>query len=60
MCAYIAVFWGVRVVLQGVFDVSEHLTAWWLKVGYGVLTLLFAALTLVYGWAAFVSRVPVQ
>jgi hypothetical protein len=52
VCAYIAVFWGVRVVLQGVFDVKEHLTAWWLKAGYFVLTLLFAALTLVYGWAA--------
>ncbi len=34
VCAYIAVFWGVRVVLQGVFDVKAHLTAWWLKAGY--------------------------
>jgi len=52
ICSYIAVFWGVRVVLQGVFDVKEHLTVWWLKAGYLVLTVLFATLTLVYGWAA--------
>ena len=52
ICSYIAVFWGFRVVLQVVFDVKEHLTAWWLKAGYLILTVLFAALTLVYGWAA--------
>lgn len=52
VCAYIAVFWGVRVALQGVFDVKEHLTAWWLKAGYFALTLLFAAFTVIYGWAA--------
>lgn len=52
VCGYIAVFWGVRVVLQGVFDVKEHLTAWWLKAGYLVLTVLFASFTLVYAWAA--------
>lgn len=51
-CSYIAVFWGVRVALQGVFDVKAHLTAWWLKVGYHGLTLLFASFTLVYVWAA--------
>ena len=52
VCAYIAVFWGVRVVLQAIFDVKEHLTAWWLKAGYALLTLLFFTFTLVYGWAA--------
>jgi hypothetical protein len=52
LCCYIAVFWGVRVVLQGVFDVKEHLTAWWLKAGYFILTVLFASFTLVYAWAA--------
>ena len=35
----------------GVFDVKEHLTAWWLKAGYFVLTVWFAALTVVYAWA---------
>jgi hypothetical protein len=52
ICCYIAVFWAVRVALQGVFDVKEHLSVWWLKTGYLALTVLFAALTVVYAWAA--------
>jgi hypothetical protein len=52
VCCYIAVFWGIRVALQGVFDVKEHLTAWWLKAGYFILTVLFATFTFVYAWAA--------
>ena len=51
-CGFVAVFWGVRVALQAVFDVSEHLTAWWLRAGYHLLTLLFIGLTTLYGWAA--------
>jgi hypothetical protein len=51
-CAYVAVFWGIRAGLQAVFDVKEHLTTWWLKAGYFVLTLMFAGLTVVYAWAA--------
>ena len=51
-CAYVAVFWGVRVIPQAVFDVKEHLTAWWLKAGYFVLTVMFAGFTIVYAWAA--------
>jgi hypothetical protein len=51
-CAYVAVFWGIRLALQAVFDVKAHLTAWWLKAGYIMLTLMFAGFTLVYGWAA--------
>ena len=51
-CAYVAVFWGIRVILQGVFDVKEHLTTWWLKLGYVVLTLLFLAFTVIYAWGA--------
>jgi hypothetical protein len=52
MCAYVAVFWGIRVVLQAVFDVREHLTAWWLKAGYRALTMLFLVLTIVYALGA--------
>jgi len=52
VCAYVAVFWGIRLGLQTVFDVREHLTAWWLKAGYVILTLLFATFTLVYALAA--------
>jgi len=54
-CAYVAVFWGIRLGLQAVFDVKEHLSAWWLKAGYFVLTLIFAGLTVVYGWAATIK-----
>lgn len=52
LCGYIAVFWGVRLGLQAVFDVREHLATWWLRLGYRMLTMLFAAFTLIYGWAA--------
>jgi hypothetical protein len=51
-CAYVAVFWGIRVGLQAVFDVKDHVTTWWLRAGYFLLTLMFAALTVVYAWAA--------
>jgi hypothetical protein len=51
-CAYVAVFWGIRVGLQAVFDVKGYLPTWWLKAGYFALTLMFAALTVVYTWAA--------
>jgi hypothetical protein len=49
---YVAVFWGVRVCLQMVFDVKEHLTAWWLRAGYHLLTVLFLGFTALYGWLA--------
>jgi hypothetical protein len=53
MCAYIAVFWGVRCGLQAVFDVKPYLTAWWMRAGYVALSVLFASLTLVYALASF-------
>jgi hypothetical protein len=31
---------------------GEFLTAWWLKAGYHVLTMLFVCFTMIYGWAA--------
>lgn len=52
LSVYIAVFWGVRLSLQAVLDVKEHLTAWWLTLGYHALTVLFASFTLIYGYAA--------
>jgi hypothetical protein len=51
-CGYAAVFWRIRLLLQGVFEVKGYLAAWWLKAGYVVLTALFAFFTLVYGCAA--------
>jgi hypothetical protein len=50
--AYIAIFRGVRLGLQGVLDVEDHRNAWWLKTGYHTLTLLFLGFTLIYGFAA--------
>ena len=52
VCAYGAVFWGVRLALQAVFDVKPHLTAWWLTAGYHLLTVLFLSFTVVYAYAA--------
>jgi hypothetical protein len=52
VCGYMAAFWGVRVALQGVLDVKEHLTAWWLRAGYYLLSVFFAYFTVVYSLAA--------
>jgi hypothetical protein len=52
VCAYNAIFWGVRLSLQPVLDVKEHLTTWWLTAGYHLLTLLFISFTTIYGMAA--------
>ncbi len=51
VCVYGALFWGVRLSLQAVLEVKPHLTAWWLKVGYHTLTVLFLFFTAVYIWA---------
>jgi len=51
VCGYGAVFWGVRLALQAVFDVKPHLTAWWLRAGYHTLTVLFLFFTGVYAYA---------
>ena len=52
VCGYIAVFWGIRLSLQAVLDVKQHLKTWWLKAGYHTLTLLFASFTALFAWAA--------
>jgi hypothetical protein len=51
-CLYGFAFWGIRLALQTVLDVREHLTRWWLRAGYYGLTVAFAYLTLVFAWAA--------
>ncbi len=55
VCSYIAIFWGIRLLLQRVFEVRTFLTRWWLKAGYALLTIMFAAFTAIYGWAAIHS-----
>lgn len=52
VCAYIAVFWGIRLALQAVLDVREYLVAWWLVAGEVLLTLLFLFFTVVFAVAA--------
>jgi hypothetical protein len=52
VCGYMAVFWSVRLALQGILDVKEHLTRWWLRVGYYLLSVFFAYFTVVYTLAA--------
>jgi hypothetical protein len=52
VCGYIAVFWGIRVSLQAVLDVKEHLKTWWLHAGYHLLTMLFGSFTLLFAYAA--------
>jgi hypothetical protein len=52
VCAYIAVFWGIRLSLQAVLDVKSHLVTWWLRVGYHALTCLFFSFAAIYGMAA--------
>jgi hypothetical protein len=51
LCIYGAVFWGVRLCLQAVFEVKPHLNVWWLKLGYHTLTPLFVFFTAVYFFA---------
>ena len=53
VCLYVFVFWAVRLALQFVFDVKPHLTTWWLRLGYRLLSVMFTFLAVVYGWAAF-------
>ncbi|MEC7565538.1 MAG: hypothetical protein VX738_07630 [Planctomycetota bacterium] len=52
LCAYIAVFWGIRFALQWVFDAKPFLTRWWLRAGYHGLSVLFVAFTLIFGGLA--------
>ena len=56
VCGYIAVFWGIRLVIQiFLFDAKPYLTHWFLRAGYHGLTAVFTYHTFVYGWAAMRS-----
>jgi len=52
VCAYGSLFWGIRLSLQPFLDAGPFKTTWWLKVGYHVLTVLFASFTVILGAAA--------
>lgn len=51
-CGYVCIFWLVRLGLQAVLDVKQHLTEWWLTAGYHALSVVFLLLVLIYGWGA--------
>lgn len=54
VCAFLAVFWGVRLLLQyRVLDASDHLDHVMLRLGYHGLTAAFLYLTSVFACAAW-------
>jgi len=56
-CAFVALFWLARLGVQFfVFDASPMLTKMYLKLGYHGLTVVFFALMLIYGYAAYAPR----
>ena len=53
VCGFVAVFWLARLAVQFfVFDARPFLTNALLTIGYHALTMAFATLVLIYGWAA--------
>lgn len=52
-CACVSAFWTIRLFIQPIFDVKDHLNTWWLRAGYHALTLIFLAFSITYGYAAF-------
>jgi hypothetical protein len=53
VCIYGLTFWGIRLSLQGVFDVKPYLTNGWVRAGYHALTVWFIGFVAVYAWGAF-------
>lgn len=52
-CAFVAIFWFARLAVQFfVFDASEFLTTWWLRLGYHALTIAFTLLPMPYALIA--------
>jgi hypothetical protein len=56
VCAYAAIFWGVRLGLQAVLDVKPHLTGFWWRAGYHSLSVAFIYLVGVFAVAAMAPR----
>lgn len=53
--AFYLIFWGVRLYLQlFVYKMKEHLSEWWMKAGYNMLTIAFTYLSGVYAYALFI------
>ena len=57
VCAFIAVFWATRLVVQFFFfDAKPFLTSTFLKAGYHGLSVICAYHVIIYSWAAFSVR----
>jgi len=52
VCAYIALFWIVRLGVQIYYDFRPHVNQPWLKFGYHALSVLFVTFGALYGWLA--------
>lgn len=53
LCGLFFLFWAGRIVIAiFFFDVSEHLTSRWYRVGYFALNASFAVLSVIYAWGA--------
>ena len=53
-CGFVAVFWGLRLVVQiAVLDARPFLTTRLYRIGYHLLTLDLIIITVVYTWATF-------
>jgi hypothetical protein len=53
VCAFIALFWLIRLVIQFcLFDPGPLLNKWWLQLGYHGLTAVFIYFVCAFGWAA--------
>lgn len=53
VCAVIALFWGVRLVVQlFIFDATPFLTRWYWKLGYHALTVIFIVMVAIFTWGA--------
>jgi len=54
ICAFLAVFWTVRLVAATfIFDVRPYLTNALWRLGYHATNVVFIYLPIVYGWAAW-------
>jgi hypothetical protein len=52
ICAFLAVFWTLRLVAAWLLDVRPYLINRWRRVGYGATNVVFTLLPLVYAWGA--------
>lgn len=53
ICTFVAMFWSARLAIQLLlFDGRPYLTHPALKLGYHVLTVAFAGLSVIYAWVA--------